>query len=125
MAIKDIFRWLGLALLVFLIAAEIISVSIVAQTLFSGDLGRVIVGIMLFAYVLFFSFTSSLMSAWVSFWNLPKWVDILLVILIFCGFLASLILVPLIVNAGWKGIFLAVPIVLYVGSVYRLVRNLL
>lgn len=120
MTIKDIFRWIGLVILALLITAEVISASIIAQTLFSGNLGKVIVGIMLFAYVLFFSFASSLMAFWISFWNFPRWADILLLILISAGCLGSLVLVPLIVNAGMKGIFLATPFLLYSGSIFRL-----
>ncbi|GEM_PF-4549159 len=120
----NILRWAGLIFLCALIIGEVISVSIVAQTLFSGNFGKVIVGIMLIAYVLFFSFTSSLMAFWVSFWDLAKKVKILILIMILFGFSGSLALIPLAVNAKESGIFLIIPLLLYSAAFYRLGKGI-
>lgn len=123
MTAKDIFRWLGVVFLVLLIIAEIVTVSMVAQTLFSGNLGKVIVGIVLIAYILFFSYASSLMAFWVSYWDLVRRVKIFVIIAVICGFLASLALVPFVIGARLGGIFFAIPILFYGASIYRLFKK--
>ncbi len=124
MMVKDISRWVGLLFLALLILAEIISVSIVARTLFSGNLGKVIVGIVLIAYVLFFSYASSLMAFWASYWDFTRRVKVFIIVAVICGFLASLALVPFVIGAGKGGIFFTIPILLYVNSIYLLLKYL-
>lgn len=120
---KNILKSIGVVILAFLLVGTVFSASLIAQTLFSGDLGRVIVGVAFFAYVLFFGFSSSLMALWVSYWILPRWTLILLAILILCGFISSLMLIPLAMNAGMRGIFPAVPPALYFIVIFRLFRK--
>ena len=123
MTAKDIFRWIGVISLLFLLIGTFISALIIISTLFSGNLGKVVVGIIFFAYVLFFSYSASLLAFWASYWDIPRWVNSMLIISVSCGFLASLVLIPLAINADSAKIFLSIPPILFAVSIYRFFKK--